>query len=138
MQRSRRKLTDRQLERRKTWVRFLSIVLLVNILMSLFVIWSISLNSTFTDADFGNGMIFMAMACFIIGGTSLSSSATDPRQAGAGSGGGGYTPPLEPDQIERLAQTMTENMREGRRLFYYAMSSAVLSLSIGLIFNFLQ
>ncbi len=137
MRKPRRKLTDAQLERRRSWVRFVSIVLVVNIVMSVFVIWSISLNSAFTDADFGNGMILMAVACFIVGGTSLSSSATDPRQA-AGGAGGGYTPFLEAEHMEQLAQTMTENMREGRRLFVYAMTSAAVSLVIGVVFNFVH
>lgn len=131
--RPRRKLTDTQMQRRARWVRFLSIVLMVNIGMSLFVIWSISQVESFSNADFGNGMLLMAVVCFIVGGSHLSSSATDPRQAARG-----YTPPLEADQINRLAQMMTENMREGRQLFAYAMSSAALALLIGLLFNVLQ
>lgn len=136
MRKTRRKLTDTQHERRRWWARFLTIVLIINILMSLFVIWSISLNDAFSDADFGNGMILMAVACFIVGGSSLSSSTMDPRQAAGSSGG--YTPFLEAEHMDRLARTMTENMREGRRLFLYAMSSAALSLLIGMGFNLLH
>ncbi len=131
--RPRRKLTEIQMQRRTRWVRFLSIVLMVNIGMSLFVIWSISQVSTFSNGDFGNGMLLMALGCFFVGGSHLSSSVTDPRQASRG-----YTPPLEPEQINRLSQMMTENMREGRQLFVYAMACAVLALVIGLAFNILQ
>ncbi|MCA9914114.1 MAG: hypothetical protein KC496_12230 [Anaerolineae bacterium] len=127
-----RKLTETQMQRRARWVRILSIVLMVNIGMSLFVIWSISQVETFSNADFGNGMLLMALGCFFVGGSHLASSVTDPRQASRG-----YTPPLEPEQITRLSEMMTENMREGRQLFAYAMASAVLALLIGLVFNFL-
>jgi len=123
---------------RKSVFRLLGIVVGINLLFSLFLLIVFTFAEAFSMQDFGNGMILMAIVCLMIGASAMISASIDPRQAGGGSSGGGYTPPLEPHQIERLSQTMTENMREGRRSFLYAASAVVLSLSIGLIFNFLQ